>query len=63
MDFIDILIKATGDLASWLWDSVHITLRATPGFGVIGGLSPMMVMLGFLIILFGGWQLMNNKGE
>lgn len=58
MDVVEIIVKATGDLAAWLWGQVNIVITATPS---LGGLSPLMVMSGFALVLFGGWQIMGGK--
>ena len=57
MDWIDIFIKATGDLGAWMWSYVQIVVRATPGFGI----PPIVFLGGGLLVLFGGWQIMNDK--
>jgi hypothetical protein len=57
---IDILIKAAGQLPSWLTSHVDILIRATPG---LGGVPPIIFLAGGLIVLFGGWQLINDKSR
>lgn len=57
-DSVDIVIKAVPQFASWLSDSVDIVLKATPG---TGGIPPIVFLAGGLLVLFGGWQLMNDK--
>lgn len=58
--FVDIIIKATG-----LWNGfVDIVLKATPSWGslpVVGGLSPLMVLSGFFLILFLGWDTIHDR--
>ncbi len=58
-DIVDIVVKATGQLASWLTSHADILIRATPG---LGGIPPIMFLGGGLLVLFGGWQLLHSKG-
>lgn len=54
----DIIVRATGQLASWLTDQIDIVLKATPGMGI----PPIVFLGGGLLILFGGWQIMHDRG-
>ena len=53
--WLDIVITATGE---WLDPFVDIVLTATPS---LGGLSPLMVLSGFALVLVGGWNLMSER--
>ncbi len=56
---VDILIKAAGQLPAWLTSHVDILIRATPG---LGGIPPIMFLGGGFLVLWGGWQLLHDKG-
>ncbi len=57
MDWADLLIKV---IPNWLGDSLHsfvdVIVKVTPNLGGVVGLSQLLVMAGFALVLFMGWE-------
>lgn len=49
-NFIEIVITATGNVASWLWSYAEILVKATPNIAGIPSLA-FFIAGGFLIIM------------
>lgn len=73
---IDIIIKATGQLAAWLTDTADIVIKATPQFASwlldtadilltatpdFGGLAVPMIIFGGFLVLVMGWNTIHNR--